>query len=168
MDIKALLTKVAPTVATALGSPVAGVAVELLQQVFEVSDKDTVEAKLANMNSEDILKLKQAELDLQVKLKQMDIDSFVAESNDRDSARKMQTVTHDLTPTVLAYAITLGFFGLLTTMMFVDLPTSTSQIINILVGSLGTAWISIISYYFGSTAGSKAKSELLAKATIEK
>ena len=164
MELKDILTKIAPTVATALGSPVAGVAVELLQQAFGISDKDQLDAKLSNMSSDDILKLKQAEIDLQVKLKQLDIDLFATEVKDRDSARQMQTSTKDMTPTILAYAITLGFFGLLAVMMFVSLPVSTMQIVNILVGSLGASWGSVISFYFGSTAGSKMKTELLAKA----
>lgn len=44
------------------------------------------------------------------------------------------------------------------------LPVASRDVLNIMLGSLGTAWISIIAYYFGSSNGSSRKTELLAKA----
>ena len=55
-----------------------------------------------------------------------------------------------------------------------DVPATLAQVERLLragvhgiimLGSLGTAWVSIIAYYFGSSSGSDRKTELMAKAS---
>lgn len=52
---------------------------------------------------------------------------------------------------------------MLSVMEFAAIPTGRKEPLYLLLGSLSTAWISIISNYLGSTAGGQKKSELLAK-----
>jgi hypothetical protein len=68
----------------------------------------------------------------------------------------------DITPKLLALAVTLGFFGVLAYIMVLSVPEASRDVLNIMLGSLGTAWISIISYYFGSSSSSDRKTELIA------
>ena len=46
------------------------------------------------------------------------------------------------------------------------LPEANRDLVNVVVGALGTAWISIIGYYFGTSAGSMRKTELLAQPSV--
>jgi hypothetical protein len=63
-------------------------------------------------------------------------------------------------------AVTAGFFGILLLMAFQPLPGTNKDLVNVVVGALGTAWISIIGYYFGTSVGSMRKTELLAKPSV--
>jgi hypothetical protein len=45
--------------------------------------------------------------------------------------------------------------------MMTDSYTSSEPLL-VMLGSLGTAWIACVNYWFGSTSGSKTKTELLA------
>jgi hypothetical protein len=65
-------------------------------------------------------------------------------------------------PPLLAAAVTCGFFTIMV-MMFFNKIDSANPAILMMLGSLGTAWTGIIAYYFGSSAGSQAKTDLLSR-----
>jgi hypothetical protein len=88
------------------------------------------------------------------------------ESEDREDARAMDMATRDWVPKALAMAVTGAFFGILLLMVLHEMPQENRDLMNIIMGSLGTAWISIIGYYFGTSAGSARKSELMAKTSV--
>lgn len=101
-----------------------------------------------------------AELQTQAELKLAEL-----EAADRASARTRETAVKDRTPAMLAYSITGGFFGVLSGMMFIEIPFTAKDVLYVMVGSLGTAWTGVIAYYFGSSAGSAAKHSLIEKLT---
>ncbi|MCA9344949.1 hypothetical protein KC946_03870 [Candidatus Saccharibacteria bacterium] len=142
----ALLSAVAPTIAKMIGTKLENVAQTKIKEALGV---DIIPDA---MSSEDLDKLKKAEDEMLLELYKLDVI-------DRDSARKL--ALNDNTPRVLAYLITFGFFGMLLVINF--LPEANQSILNIMIGSLGTAWVSIVNYYFGSSLGSRNKNELLLK-----
>jgi hypothetical protein len=60
---------------------------------------------------------------------------------------------------ILTMVVTVGFFGMLGYMLKYEVPESNERIMDILLGSLGTAWITMVSFYFGSSKGSEDKSK---------
>ncbi len=79
----------------------------------------------------------------------------------RRSAGIRPTALSQNTPAVLGYLLTVGFFGLLFTLTFHAAPAANLAMLNIVLGSLGTAWIGAMAYFFGSTHGSQNKDWLL-------
>ena len=82
-------------------------------------------------------------------------------AGDRDSARQREIAVKDFTPSALALFLTSGFFGLLGWMMYESPPPASRDILNIMIGSLGTGFITMLSYYFGSSAGSANKDKTI-------
>jgi len=87
------------------------------------------------------------------------------DADDRNSARQREMTVRDKIPAILAIAITLGFFGVLGYMLIWGAPKEGGEALFIMLGSLGTAWTGIISYYFGSTSSSSAKNQIIANMT---
>jgi hypothetical protein len=160
---------IAPTIASAFGGPLAGLAVTALEKALGVapgmsaSDPKGFQARLgaALATPEQVLALKQADIAFKEFCSANELQLVRADNEDRDSARRRQVGLRDATPTVLALLVTAGFFGMLATMAFQDLPAANKDMLNVMLGSLGAAWVAVVSYYFGSSAGSRAKDEAL-------
>ncbi len=158
------LKQIAPTVASALGGPLAGMAVSAISKAIGVEpDKVQDVISAGKLDSEQIAQIKVAELELQKQANELGLNFAKLEVDDRKSARDMQMVTRSWVPPVLAGVITVGFFGILILLMTGKVQGDNNTIL-IMLGSLSTAWTGIIAYYFGSSAGSQAKTEILSKA----
>lgn len=85
------------------------------------------------------------------------------ETADRESARRREVDTKDPTTRELAYIYTIGYFGILVTLMS-GLFTITSDmhgLMEVLMGVLTAGQYSVMAYYFGSSHGSAAKDNTL-------
>lgn len=159
-----LVKTVAPSLATAVGGPLAGMATRAISDAL-LGKPDGTEDELidaaAKASPDQLLALKKAEQDFAVRMRELEIDLQRIDAADRSSAREREVKTGDWTPKALAGAVTLGFFGVLGYMIAYGLPTQGGEALLVMLGTLGTAWGGIVSYYFGSSAGSKEKSEAM-------
>jgi hypothetical protein len=175
-DALNVVTKLAPTIASVAGGPLAGSAVTALEAVFGITPKpdvpltdrqSAIAAAISGATPEQLAAMRKADQDYAARMQEAgfkDVETLASLAvQDRASARQMQTVTKSWPAPFLALFVTLGFFGTLIVMMFVALPQATHDALMLLLGSLSTAWVSIVAYYFGSSAGSARKSELLAQ-----
>jgi hypothetical protein len=158
------LKTIAPTIATALGGPLAGLAVDAISKAVGIDPKD-VQATIdqGKLSADQIMLLKQAEVQMAARAQEMGLDFAKLSNDDRKSARDMQVATKSWIPSALSIGVTLGFFGILFGLMYGKIEHAPQ--IDIMLGSLGTAWTGIIAFYFGSSAGSQAKDDLLHKST---
>ena len=158
------LTQIAPGLATALGGPLAGLAVTAISKALGIDEKDvqsTIES--GKLSAEQLASLKQAEMDLQAKAQELGLDFEKLATDDRKSARDMQTTTKSIIPAIMAIGVTIGFFGILIGLMTDNVTKSDALLL--MLGSLGTAWTAIVSFYFGSSAHSEKQSEMLHRST---
>lgn len=169
MDWKAVIGTVAPTVATALGGPLAGLAVDAIGKAIGM-DQPTVQKvqdaiSKGNLSADQIVAMKQAEIALQERMRELDITEAQLTFNDRDSARKREASVKDRMPGILAIGVTIGFFGVLAVLLTNGKPEHGGDALLVMLGSLGTAWASVIAYYFGSSSGSAFKNGMIDKLT---
>lgn len=161
-----LLKTLAPAIGTALGGPLGGAAAAFIADKLGIESK-TVEAVTEVLNSgkmtpEQVAQIKLAEIEFQKFLKQNAIDLEKVHAEDRGSARAMLAAVRSKVPAWLSFIVTLGYFGILGGMMTNTLDIKDSQALLLMLGSLSTAWGMVMAFWFGTTAGSAQKNELLA------
>jgi hypothetical protein len=109
----------------------------------------------------------QAEQQFQAQMAELgykDAEELAAtDASDRANARLREETLKDKIPAILAILVTLGFFGVLAFMLFRQVPPTGHDALLLMLGALGSAWTSLVAYYFGSSAGSAAKTQLLAQ-----
>lgn len=168
-DWKKTIATVAPWIASALPGPFGALAQTAVKAALNLppdSSEDDINSAMGKLTGDQIVALKNAENDFKLKMQQAGFDQAdkLAQiaAEDRDSARKREIAVKDRTPMILAIFVTLGFFGLLGFMALETVPQANAAILNTMLGSLGTGWLAILYYYFGSSAGSDRKTEIIA------
>ena len=169
-DWKKLVRTVAPGLATALGGPLAGAAVQTISQAV-LGKPDGTEEEVATAvvsgGTDALLKIKEADNAFTVKMKELGVDIEKVHQADRDSARNREVRTGDVwTPRVLAATIVGGFLAMVAAVLLGKVTGITDPIaagmIGTLIGYVSAKADQVVSYYFGSSAGSAAKTDLLA------
>ena len=172
MNIKSLLGTIAPWIAGAIGGPIAGTAVKiglgaigLTPTGDDQKDQKLFADGIVGASTDQLLALKQADNDFAVKMRTLGFQEAVElekiAADDRANARAREIAVKDKTPKQLAVGTTLGFFALLAIMAFIPMQQTAHDVIVSMTGSLGTVWIMVMSYYFGSSSGSQKKDETI-------
>ena len=160
---KEVVHAVAPTVGKALGGPLGGAAASTVARVVlgqdTASDKELDKA-LANADSNTLLKLKEAENEFEARMAELGVDLERVAAQDRASARQREADTGSAVVSILGVAVILGFFAavFLTLMGFAEVE---SAVAGTLIGFIAAKAEQVVSYYFGSSAGSASKNKLL-------
>lgn len=163
--IKDIIATVAPTLATALGGPLAGVATRAIAGKILGKDDASfaeVEAAITGASGADLVRLKELEYEFKAQMEEADIKLESIAADDRNSARLRQVQMKDWTPSVLGLAIIIGFFGVLAYIFRFGLPAEGSEVLLIMVGALGTMTSQVGNFFFGSSSGSKSKDAVIA------
>lgn len=164
-DLAATIGRNAPMLGTLLGGP-AGAAVgavgAMIASALGVGDSPE-EVRVALADPAAAVKLREIESARSIRLQELVLDQARIAAEDRKDARGMQIATRSKVPALLAILVTVGFFGVLGSMLAGIWKPDDNNALLILLGSLGTSWGAIVNFYFGSSASSDRKTELLAR-----
>ena len=176
-----------PAAIQAILTPLLGNGLNLVANAVMAKGKDYVEKKLGvelkpDMSSEDLAKIQIAQMEheeelLKLRLEEdkLDLAELELRLKDTDSAREreVQIANSDKAPLInkivtpiLALSILLLTFVLFGVVMFDGSPVEESRkdILIYVLGVLSAIASQIVSYYFGSSAGSKDKTDALKEA----
>lgn len=165
MDWIDTLKTLAPTVATALGGPLAGAAVSAIGAALGVPPGSIAKAfQDSQLTPESVAKLRELELQFQNDEKERGFRYEELVYKDKDSARVNNTAGgiqgRLFYLSLLLLIMTLGAEG---AVLFVGYPPGIPEVVvGRILGLADSIALMVLSYYYGTSSGSAQKTELLA------
>ena len=152
--LKNLVGSVAPTLGTALGGPMGGMAANMIADVLGCKNEPKeIQKAIDNATPEQMLELKKAEAEFELKMKELEVDVFKLEVQDTQNARS--TFSKDWTARIIGIAVIGGFMGYIFLVTIQPPEQNSEALINLVLGYLGGLASAIISFYFGASNTSK-------------
>lgn len=183
-DLKTAIATVAPTLATMLGGPLAGTAVTALAGAFGLAPTSTADdvtkVVQAGMTPDTIAAVRKADQDHAERLRQMDIDlaklnadheaaMAATDAADRDSARKREIAVGGWTTPALAWTVVVLVVVCEAAVLFgMGAHGVDPVVLGRIMGTLDSALMLVLAYYFGSSAGSRLKDQQRAAEAMSK
>ena len=156
-ELLGLLKGIAPTLAGAVAGPLGAAAITAISSKLGVSD-----------SVEEVAKAIAGDPQAAQKLAELELEYAKLDAQDRDSARKAYaavatsenaTKLEKLVVPILALGVVGLAFTLIGILMFVDTPSDQQQLVIFALGFITSAAGQVLSFYFGSSQGSKDKTE---------
>lgn len=167
--VTGVIGTVAPTIATALGGPLAGTAVNAITTALGLDSNTPVKDVAAAVQTADpevLLKLKQAEQEFQATLAKLEVDLEKIAADDRASARDREKAVGSMAVNLLAGIVIVGFFATVGYVLSgrVGLTGEQGVLVGTVVGYVSAKADQVVSYFFGSSHGSAQKTTAMSAA----
>ncbi len=153
-ELQSTIFKISPIIATALGSPIAGMVVALLSQVFGVLPEH-LNATIG-LDNDSITKIKQFENEHIEELKIASQD-YKTEVDDRISARERDIKETELlgrrdwVMDAIGLVVVLGFFSMSVLVAVTKMDSTDHDVLYTLIGQMAGGFIMVLSFFFGSS-----------------
>ncbi len=162
MDWKYLVKSVAPVLGTALGGPMGGAAAKFIGDKL-LGNPDATEEDLSDYilgaSPDQLAELKKLDQDFKLKMRELDVDVFKLENEDRASARELFKV-NKWPQIILSALFIVGYFVILGLLLsgFLSIAPGLKDTAILLLGIMTREIPTIMQFWFGSSSGSKDKS----------
>ena len=150
--LKTVIGTVAPSLGTALGGPMGGMAVNLVTKALGIDAKSSpkqLQAAVEKATPEQLAALKKVETEFEVRMKELDVDLFKLETADVQEART--AFKGDWTPKVFGLVALFGFVGYIFLVTLQPPSENSDTIVSLVLGYLGGLVSGISSFYFGAS-----------------
>ena len=148
--LKNIIGAVAPTLGTALGGPMGGMAANMISEVLGVPNTPkAIEKAIADATPEQMLELKKAEQAFEIQMKELEVDVFALETADVQDARGK--FSKDWTARIMGIAVVGGFMGYIFLVTLQPPEQNSEALINLVLGYLGGLASAVVSFYFGAS-----------------
>ena len=145
-----IIGSVAPTLGTALGGPLGGMAGDVISKVLGCdNDPVSLEKAISAATPEQLLEIKKPEKEFETKMKELDVDLYKLETQEKQDARK--TFSKDWTARIIGIAMVGGFLGYIFLVTLQPPEQNSEALINLVLGYLGGLASAVISFYFGAS-----------------
>ena len=148
--LKNVVGSVAPTLGSALGGPLGGMASKVICDVLGCDNNPkAIDQAIQQATPEQMMELKKAEQAFEVQMKELDIDIFKLEVQDKQDARGK--FSKDWTARIMGIATVGGFLGYIFLVTIQPPEQNSEALINLVLGYLGGLASAVISFYFGAS-----------------
>ncbi len=148
--IKNVIGAVAPTLGTALGGPMGGMAAKMISDVLGVpNNPKAIDKAMAEATPEQMLELKKTEQAFELQMKELEVDVFSLETADIQDARGK--FSKDWTARIMVIVVVGGFMGYIFLVTLQPPEQNSEALINLVLGYLGGLASAIVSFYFGAS-----------------
>ena len=160
MNWKKIVGKIAPALGTALSGPLGGAATKFMASKLlgESATEADLSAFIEGASPEELARIKTLDHEFQVQMRKLDIDLAKLNQEDRASARGLAQL--GMGPHVVMSAVYTVMYGVVLYLLLsgqVDVPQNHMALVMTVVGILTAAQGQILSFWFGSSSGSKQK-----------
>lgn len=154
--VPALVGMAAATIGKAIGSDVK-------------PTSDAIAQAISGATPEQMLAIKQADNEFALKMQELGFNNVQhleqIAADDRASAREMHKAMKDWQTPILTYMVCAAFFYVVFLILTraIDVPDNMRDVVMMLLGQLAAAFSQVLNFRFGTSAGSKEKTQLLTK-----
>jgi hypothetical protein len=127
-----------------------GMAANVISEVLGVPNTPkAIEKAVQEATPEQMLELKKAEQNFELQMKELEIDVFKLEVQDKQDARGK--FSKDWTARIMGIATLGGFLGYIFLVTIQPPEQNSEALINLVLGYLGGLASAVISFYFGAS-----------------
>lgn len=147
---KNVIGTIVPTLGAAVGGPLGGMATKVIADALGCGESEKeIEKAINNATPEQLLELKKAERDFEVRMKELDVDVFALETADKQNARSH--FAKDYTAKFIGIVMVIFFCSYIAMVTVMPPEQNSMELINLVLGYLGGLVSAVISFYFGAS-----------------